>query len=323
MYRKYLEPEYAEAAPEVKIGMPQRIDMKEPGKWRIKTNYETVSSVVSEISRCRCYESLMKVRVENRICLRESKQIPIRFYYPENPPEDGKKPPIMLFCHGGAFSMNNIDVYDPVCRYFAGYGGIIASAVDYRLAPEHPFPCGLEDCYAALEWTAEHASELGGSPDDILVCGDSSGGNFAAVLCILARERKGPVIRKQILIYPVTTMAETSPSESERRYEKGYFLEYQDIQRLPEGYVPEEICLAHPYLSPLYEKELKGLPPAGFFSAECDPLLDQGLWYAARLHDAGVKVEYHIYKGMIHAFLNGTYGKTFEMMDEIGKFARE
>lgn len=272
-FRKFLNVEYGEVASEVKIGMPQRMDMKRPGEWRARINEETIKGIEAELSECDCFEELMKVRTEDRVIYREGMELPLRIYKPDR---DGKAS-IMLFCHGGSFSMNSIDVYDMVHRYFACYGRMIVVAVDYRLAPEHPFPCGLEDCYAALLWTAEHAGELGGSVDDISVCGDSSGGNFAAVLCLMARDRGGPMIKKQALIYPVTSLAEGEPTESELRYEKGYFLEYQDIKRLPEGYVPEGVSLLSSYLSPLYEENLENLPAAGFFSAECDPLLDQGL----------------------------------------------
>lgn len=315
-YRKFLDVQYGERSQEVKVGIPQRIDMERPQEWRMRVNEETIKGMKEEMLKCGRYGVLMRVKTKERIICREGAEIPLRIYQSDT---DGKAP-IMLFCHGGSFSMNNIDVYDMVHRYFAYYGKMTVAAVDYRLAPEYPFPCGLEDCYFALAWTAEHAEELGGSREDISVCGDSSGGNFAAVLCILAKERGGPAIKKQALIYPVTILAAHKPTESEIRYREGYFLEYRDIKELHAGYAPEGTPLTSPYLSPLYSDDLRGLPAAGFFAAECDPLLDQGLMYAAKLADAGVKVEYHIYKGMIHAFLNAAYGKTFEMMDGICRF---
>lgn len=316
LYRKFLNAEYGEVSKEVWIGAPQRMDMERPEEWRSRVNAETIKGIRAEIAELSCYEELVRVRTEERMVCREGAGIPLRIYFPDC----REKVPVMLFCHGGSFSMNNIDVYDMVHRYFACYGKMVVAAADYRLAPEHPFPCGLEDCYAALEWLGEHAVELGGSKDNISVCGDSSGGNYAAVLCLMAKERGGPAVKKQALIYPVTILAGHEPLESEMRYKEGYFLEYQDIKNLYKGYVPEGTPLTLPYLSPLCAENLEGLPPAGFFSAECDPLLDQGLMYAARLADAGVKTEYHIYKGMIHAFLNAAYGKTFEMMDEVGRF---
>lgn len=314
-FRKFLDVEYGEPDPEVKIAAPQRIDMEHPGKWRTRVNEETVQTIKEEMSKCGCYPDLMGVKTEERIVYRDGTGIPLRLYYPSG--AGSRNYSVVLFCHGGSFSMNSIDVYDMVHRYLACYGKMIIAAANYRMAPEHPFPCGIEDCYAALKWVSEHAEEIGGNADNISVCGDSSGGNFAAVLCLMARDRGGPVIRKQALIYPVTTLTEREPTESELWYKKGYFLEYEDIRRLSEGYVPEGVELSAPYLSPLCEDNLRGLPEAGFFSAQCDPLLDQGLMYAARLSDAGVKVEYHVYEGMIHAFLNAAYKKTFEMIEDV------
>lgn len=316
LYRKFLDVEYGEAAKEIKVGIPQRIDRERPQEWRVRVNEETIKSITAEMSKLSCYTELMKVKTEERVIYREDKEIPLRIYHPDT---EGKTA-IMVFCHGGSFSMNSIDVYDSVHRYFACYGNLIVVAVDYRLAPEHLFPQGLEDCYFTLAWTAEHAEELGGSRENVSVCGDSSGGNFAAVLCIMAKERGGPAIKKQALIYPVTILDVHEPTESEMRYKEGYFLEYQDIKSLHTGYVPEGTALSQPHLSPLCAGDLKGLPPAGLFLAECDPLLDQGLMYAAKLEDSGVNVECYIYRGMIHAFLNAAYGKTFEMLDEICRF---
>ncbi len=315
-YRKFLEVEMGDVDEGIRIGEPQRMDMDRPGEWRRSVNRESAAEAVRMMRECGRLDDLMGVRVwERRVC-REGYEIPVRIYSPDG---DGEVP-VMLFCHGGSFSMNSVEVYDMVHRCFACYGRLAVVAVDYRLAPEYKFPCGLEDCYAALVWTVKHAGEFGGNRDNISVCGDSSGGNFAAALCLMARDRKGPKIQRQALIYPVTSLTAAEPSESETRYGKGYFLEYEDIRRLHEGYVPEGIKLIEPYLSPLFAEDLKGLPPAGFFSAECDPLLDQGLMYAARLADAGVKTEYHVYKGMIHAFLNGDYDKTFEMIEDVCRY---
>lgn len=316
IYRKFLDVEMGEVDAGVRIAKPQRMDIDRPGEWRRRVNEESVAESVRMMRECGRLDDLMRVRTEEKRILRGGDEIPVKVYFPDVE----REVPVMLFCHGGSFSMNSVEVYDMVHRYFACYGKLAVAAVDYRLAPEHEFPCGLEDCYAALLWAAEHAKELGGSRENINVCGDSSGGNFAAVLCLMARDRKGPKIRRQALIYPVTSLAGDKPTESEVWYGKGYFLEYEDIRKLHVGYVPEGRELTAPYLSPLYAEDLAGLPPAGFFSAECDPLLDQGLMYAARLADAGVKTEYHLYKGMIHAFLNAAYPKTFEMMDEVCRF---
>lgn len=312
-YRKYFEPQYGPAAPEVCIGQPQIIDPEHPARWQIKNNYETVAAITSAISACCCYDALMSVRIRNTYLERNGMQIPLRIYYPDTKGTH----PIMVFYHGGGFSMNNLDVYEYVNRYFAKFGQLTVVAVDYRLAPEHRFPTGLEDAYAALLWTFEHAEELGGTKNNINVCGDSSGGNFAASVSLMARDRKGPTIRKQALIYPLTIIKPDIRLESEIRYGKGYFLEYNSEDDPMALYFENEADRENPYASPLTADSLKDLPPAAFFSAECDPLLDQGLMYAARLEDAGVETEYHLYKGMIHGFLNSTLGKTFEMMNDV------
>ncbi len=315
-YRKLYEPEYGSVAPEVRIGKPQEMDMQNPGKWRAKSNRETILEIEREISKCSCFKHLMTVRTRDQILHKNGREIPVRIY----DPGVKRKVPIMLFYHGGAFMMNNIEVYDRAVRYLSRYGNMVVISVDYRLAPEFPFPCGLEDAYDALEWSAVHASELGGSRENIVVCGDSSGGNFATVVSMMTRDRKGPDIRKQVLIYPLITAVKSYPTESEIRYGKGHFLEYDKIEDTVEAYLGGKGERDNPYVSPLFAENLKELPPAGLYAAECDPLLDQGLMYAARLEDAGVIVEHHIYKGMIHAFLNATYGKTFEMMNEICEY---
>lgn len=211
--------------------------------------------------------------------------------------------------------MNSIEVYEYVHRYFAYYGNLIVVAPDYHLAPEYKFPQGLNEAYETLEWTAQNIEKYQGDPTNISVGGDSSGGNFAAVVSMMARDKKGPQISKQILYYPLVTNYETEMTESEKRYSTGYFLEYNCMDDPMALYFTKEEERKDPLASPLLAEDLTGLPEACFISAECDPLLDQGLYYAARLEDAGVKVEYSIMKGMVHGFLNWTYGKTFDAMN--------
>lgn len=315
MYRKYLEPAYGEPRPEVNIGQPQIMDLENPGPWRNRCHLETVQELTALMRQCRCYDEIMAVTAVNTWLDRDGTPIPLRVYRPE-----GEGPfPVMVFYHGGGWSMNNLDIYDYVPRYFTRYGGVVVVAVDYRLAPEHKFPTGVEDAYAALEWAAAHAPEYGGDPDCITVCGDSAGGNFAAAVSLMARDRKGPGIRKQVLIYPATTFHPGGRTQSELRYGSGgYFLDMDSTKGLMCAHYFEKIeDSKSPYASPMLAETLKGLPPAVFLSAECDTLLDQALMYAARLEDEGVPVEYHLYTGMIHAFINRTYQKSFEAMDDI------
>lgn len=315
-FEKLFEPEYGEVAPEVTIPPVQDMDYENANMWRAKTLPDSIAEIHTRMKKCNCYEKLMEVPVVNTYMVRENNIIiPLRIY---SPAQEGVFP-ILLFYHGGGFSMNNMDVYDYQCRYMARFGQAVVIACEYRLMPEDRFPAGLEDCYATLEWAVKHAERYQGDTSKIIVCGDSSGGNFAAAITQIARDRKGPEISKQILIYPLVTLQQNKRYRSEERYGKGYFLEYNSQKEPFKLYFrPEdEDKKTEPYCSPLLAKEMKGLPPALILAAECDPLLDQGLMYAKRLKDAGIKVEYHMYKGMIHGFFNYTYGKSFECLDEI------
>lgn len=316
MYRKYLEPEYGEVAPWVQIDPPETIDMKSMTAWRKKHNFEVTAVLGLLMRSCNCYDALTEIETDDvRLPREDGEEIMLRVYRPE-----GNGPfPVMVFYHGGGWVMNNLDIYDYVMRYFARFGSVVVVSVDYRLAPENKFPTGLEDCYAATVWAWENAKDFGGDVSSFSVCGDSAGGNMAAAVSIMARDRKGPKISKQILIYPATTFNLNERPQSELRYGNGgYFLNVDSSKGMGNGYLPNpEVDKLNPYASPLEEKNFDGIPPACFISAECDPLLDQGLMYAAKLEDNGVNVEYHIYKGMLHGFLNRTYQGSFEAFDAI------
>ena len=317
IYRKYLEPEYGEVDKYVKheydFGQPEGISRK---AFRVKSNYETLTDLTNMIRGIYCYDELMSIEIDDYRVNRDNLDVLLRVYHPQT-----KGPhPIMVFYHGGGWQMNNLDLYDYVPRYFARYGEIVVVAVDYRLAPEYKFPGGFEDCYMALTWAVEHAEMIDGSPDSVTVCGDSAGGNYAAGICVAARDRKGPKIHKQILLYPATSFNFDAPLDSALRYGGGeYFINidpYSDISQM--GYLadPEKDKL-NPYVSPMENNDFTGIPPCCFISPECDPILDHALMYAAKLEDNGVPVEFHLYKGMLHAFINRTYQKTFEAMDDI------
>lgn len=330
LYRKYLEPEYGEVAPEVEVMEPQAMDLEHTKVWRAKSNYESIAAMTAAFQKCNCYEKVMTVVTEDITLDAGEGAIRVRIYRPDDTASHavsgGKQEsglPVLIFYHGGAFSMNSIEVYEYVHRYLAYYGNFVVVAPDYHLAPEYKFPKGLNEAYETLVWTGENIAEYGGDPADISVCGDSSGGNFAAVVSMLARDKKGPAIRRQILYYPLTTNYETEMTDSEKRYGKGYFLEYNCLEDPMALYFEKKGEEKNPLASPLLCDDLTGLPKACFISAECDPLLDQGLMYAAKLEDAQVEVEYHIMKGMVHGFINWTYGKTFEALDHAIRFIRE
>ncbi len=218
-------------------------------------------------------------------------------------PVDAKEAmlPALVFFHGGGFVIGDLDTHDDLCRCLANGSGCRVVSVDYRLAPEHPFPAAVEDCFAATKWVAEHAGELGIS-GPIAVGGDSAGGNLAAVVAQLAKTQ-GPAIAFQLLIYPVTQLGGPEmPSMEENA--KGYFLERESMQWFTRMYCPDVSQQSDPRMSPLRAKDLAGLPPAYVATAGFDPLRDEGKAYADKLDAAGVSVTYVNYPGMIHGFFS-------------------
>ena len=209
--------------------------------------------------------------------------------------------PGLVFFHGGGFVIGDLDTHDDLCRCLANGSGCRVVAVDYRLAPEHPFPAAVEDCWAAMKWIAEHASDFG-IAGPIAVGGDSAGGNLAAVVAQLAKS-EGPRIAFQLLIYPVTQLGGPEmPSMQENA--KGYFLERESMQWFTRMYCPDAAQRSDPRLSPLIAKDLSGLPPAYVATAGFDPLRDEGKAYADKLDAAGVPVTHVNYPGMIHGFFS-------------------
>lgn len=211
--------------------------------------------------------------------------------------------PVVLFFHGGGWVAGCIKFYDNFCRMLAKKSGFIVVSVDYRLAPENPFPAGLDDCYEALEWMHKCASNIGGDEGRIAVCGDSSGGNLAAAVALMSRDRQGPKIGFQALIYPVTDISRTD-TESYRRYSSGYYLQQGDMEYFRSLYLPFEGDRTNPYVSPLLHADHSGLPPAIIVTAECDVTRDDGNAYTEKLRKAGVDVTLSEYKGMIHGFMS-------------------
>lgn len=224
----------------------------------------------------------------------------VRVYRPRAGMRDA---PAVLYLHGGGWVLCDLDSHDAICRRLSLDSDAIVVAVDYRRAPESPFPAALDDAYAALRWLHDEAAVLGVARDRIAVAGDSAGGNLAAGVTLLARDRGGPALRCQVLLYPVTDCRLDTPSY--RRFATG-----GGLLTLPKmawywtQYVPDG-DRTDPYCSPL-RAELSGLPPALVVVAECDPLNNEGHAYAARLADAGVPVAAREYAGTFHGFL-GSY----------------
>ncbi|HVW80135.1 MAG TPA: alpha/beta hydrolase [Mycobacteriales bacterium] len=209
--------------------------------------------------------------------------------------------PTMAFFHGGGFVIGSIETHDDQARLICRDGEMVVVSVDYRLAPEHPFPAGFEDCLAATRWVAEHVADLGGDGDRILVGGDSAGGNLSAAVAQVVRET-GPRLAAQFLIYPAVDFDPDGAYPSRVENAEGYFLTAEDMLWFDAQYVPAGVDKSDPRLSPIRAADLSGLAPAVVGVAEFDPLRDEGLAYAKALADAGVEVRARRYDGMIHGF---------------------
>jgi acetyl esterase len=223
--------------------------------------------------------------------------------------------PGVVFFHGGGWVIGSLESHDPFCRALANRSGAIVVSVDYRLAPEARYPAAAEDCYAVTRWVAEHGAELGIDGARLAIGGDSAGGNLAAAVALMARDRKGPALRHQLLIYPVTDA--DFETASYRDNADGYMLTRDAMQWFWNHYAPDAAQRRDAYAAPLRASDLAGLPPATVQTAEFDPLRDEGEAYAKRLQDAGIPTTLTRYDGQIHGF-----AAMFEIFDA-GKRALE
>ena len=222
----------------------------------------------------------------------------LRIYRPP-----GKGPfPLLAFFHGSGFVLCSLDTHDGMCRNLASGIGCVVVSVDYRLAPEHKFPNGLNDCLAATRWAAANAVELGVDPSLIMVAGDSAGGNMAAVTALRVRDEGGPALCGQMLLYPVTDYhTPGTPSYTENA--DGYGLTRDTMEWFWDHYLTNPAEAENPYASPLRARDLTRLPPAYVISAEFDPLRDEAELYGMQLRAAGVPTEIIRRPGMNHGFL--------------------
>lgn len=224
-------------------------------------------------------------------------EVPVRIYVPDSPGPH----PAVLFIHGGGWALGAIKYSDPLCRALCRASQMVIASVEYRLAPEHPFPAGLEDSYSVLEWLHANATQVGAQPGLIAVCGDSAGGNLATSVALLSRDRHGPRIALQVLIYPALDPTLSRPSFE--TCAEGYGLTRDDMRLYWDLYLSAPDDAANPYASPLRSQALNGLPPALILVAEFDPLTDDGEAYAEMLRAAGVSATVIRYPGMIHGFI--------------------
>lgn len=224
--------------------------------------------------------------------------IPLRVYTPKR---EGKLP-IVVFFHRGGWVFGNIEESDPVCRKLANHLNAIIISVDYRLCPENPFPKPLDDCYAAAKWAYDNADDLGGDKEKVVVCGESAGGNLAAAVALMARDKKGPPIAAQVLLCPII-----SSTIEDHVYDTSvdkYFITKGAMNFFWSVYIQTPDNAGHPYAALERTKNLAGLPPAVIVTAEYDPLHQEAVVFGERLKQSGVKVSAKCFPGVIHGFID-------------------
>ncbi|MEU6423724.1 alpha/beta hydrolase [Streptomyces spiralis] len=225
-------------------------------------------------------------------------EVPVRIYTPAD--REGPLPGL-LYIHGGGFVLGSVDGFDSAATLIAAEVGAVVLSVDYRLAPEHPFPAGVEDCYAALLWTADHTDELGIDPDRLGVGGESAGGGLSAAVALLARDRDGPSLCFQYLGIPELDDRLATPSM--QTFHDTPFWHRPNAELSWDCYLGEGVrggTAVSPYAAPARAQDLSSLPPACVTVCEFDPLRDEGIAYAQRLVQAGVPTELHLYPGTFH-----------------------
>ena len=251
--------------------------------------------------------------VEDRAIPCHDVRIPIRFYHPV-----GSGPfPAIMWAHGGGMVIGTLETCDYICRLLCANVGCVVVSVDYRLAPEYPFPAAPDDCYAVTKWVADNAGELGVDVDRVSVGGESAGGNLAAVVALMARDRGGPALVHQTLINP---MLDTDfNTESYLENAEGYFLTRKTMMWYWKQYLGKNIDGKNPYATPLAAADLSGLPPSLLIVGEFDPLRDETESYAARLQGAGVATTCTRYDGGVHNFFNmpATVDKATQAVNQI------
>jgi acetyl esterase len=251
-------------------------------------------------------------KVENKALGR----VNARFFLPDGP----ANPTILMYFHGGGYVKGGLDETEAFCRRLARSTERLVVSVEYRLAPEHPFPAALDDAYAATTWAFEHAAQLGATRTSFAVSGESAGGNLAAVVCLLAKSRREITIAHQVLIQPVTDFTLSQPSIDMPATE--CLVPREDLAWYYRQYYGAGQDLRDPRVSPLWAEDVAGLPRALIIAAECDTLRDEAVAYAEKLRSAGVDVTYSCYAGMIHGFLGmgGLVPEAQQAIDEIGRF---
>ena len=272
-----------------------RTPMHELGAEAAKAAYEAGAGVL-EIPR----QAVPRVE-ELQIPARDGTQLPARLYAPvsrDEAPAAGL--PVLLYLHGGGFTVGSVSTHDALCRQLAHLAGCMVVSLDYRLAPQFRFPVAHDDAWDALQWLAAHAAELGADASRIAVGGDSAGGTLSAYCAIEARNA-GLALALQLLIYPGTTAHQDT--DSHRRYARGFVLDEPAITWFFAQYIANPQDREDWRFATLLAPDVDGVAPAWIGLAECDPLVDEGVEYADKLRMAGVPVDLEIYKGVTHEFI--------------------
>ncbi|MGG0720335.1 alpha/beta hydrolase [Robertmurraya massiliosenegalensis] len=258
-------------------------------------------------------------KVEDKLIPGPAGDIPVRIYTPEG---QGLFP-ALIYYHGGGWTIGNLDSVDVPCRLITNRAECVVISVDYRLAPEHKFPAPLEDAYATAKWTAEHGESISVDPTRIAVGGDSAGGNLAAAVTLMAKEKGGPTLSFQLLVYPNTNYAFDTATHLE--FGEGYLLTNKELEWFWNHYLRNEDDGKNPYTSPLLAEDLSGLPPALVITAEYDQLREEGEAYGNRLKEAGVPVEIIRYDGMLHGFfwMPKIYKQGLEAIEQSSRALKE
>ena len=260
-------------------------------------------------------------RVEHRLIPGGDSGLLIRIYAPKKEAPEGGWP-VVVYYHGGGWVIAALDTYDGSCRAISTGAECMVISVEYRKAPEHPFPAAVEDAFTAYQWVLANVRSLGGDPTRVAVAGESAGGNLAAVVCQLARDQGFPLPIHQVLIYPVTDIAHGSGSPSALENENAKPLNRAMLDWFYAYYVPQGADRTQPSLSPYHAESLIGLPPATVINAQIDPLLDDGIKYANKLGAANVPVVHKISKGVTHEFF-GLAGLVTEATEAVAMACHE
>ncbi len=288
------------------------LELTEPDYRQLSPQDYRRKKMIAAQRRSKLGTSVKMAKIKDEKITSASNEIPIRLYIPE----EGIDLPVIVYFHGGGWVIGSFKFTDRITRYLAKKSSAIVVSVDYRLAPEYAFPAAVNDAYTSLKWVENNIMKFGGDPSKIAVAGDSAGGNLAAAVSLMSRDKKGPKIKFQILLYPVTDVSCLN-TESYNNFSEGFFLKKEHMDWFRAQYLPDIIDRRNPYASPLLARSHRNLPRAVVITAQFDPLRDEGEAYAEKLKQAGLPVLLKRYDGMIHGFISMDLivSQAFEALD--------